>query len=181
MTKSSLLHTTVSLSLTAFLLLLVASSCSTTAAQQQDFQPRTIVTIEALPARRQLGSISMPEGSPWCDGKPTYWLVGHQGDYESPWCLVVSNSSSNSSSQSNDFSDYYDYSGSTWEMSTVAILDVTDELNSDGKRYIDRHDCAIMDVNQDNVPDVLCGIGADSGTGKRSMMLLLLLLFGLLQ
>jgi hypothetical protein len=141
-------------------LLLLAAACLPITSAQQEFQPQTILTVEQLPARRQLGSISLPHGSPWCDGKPTYWLVGHQGDHESPWCLQVSNDTSL------DFSNsYYNYSGSMWELSTVAVLDEKDALNDDGKRYIDRHDCEVMDVNQDNVPDVLCGVGADSGKG----------------
>ena len=146
------------------LLLLLAAACLTiTSAQQQNFQPPTIVTVEQFPARRQLGSISLPHGSPWCDGKPTYWLVGHQGDRESPWCLQVSNNTALNISSSH--ANYYNYSGSVWERSKVAVLDEKDALNDDGKRYIDRHDCAVMDVNQDTVPDVLCGVGADSGKG----------------
>ena len=142
------------------LLLLLATAGLTIASALQDFQPHTIVTVEQLPARRQLGSLSLPQGSPWCDGKPTYWLVGHQGDHESPWCLQVSNDTSL------DFTNsYYNYSGSTWALSPVAVLDTKDALNDDGKRHIDRHDCAVMDVNRDNVSDVVCGIGADSGKG----------------
>jgi hypothetical protein len=34
-------------------------------------QPR-VTTVESHPARRVFGSLSMP---PWCDGRPTYWLV----------------------------------------------------------------------------------------------------------
>jgi hypothetical protein len=37
-------------------------------------QPR-VTTVESHPARRVFGSLSMPNGSPWCDGRPTYWLV----------------------------------------------------------------------------------------------------------
>lgn len=29
---------------------------------------------------------------------------------------------------------------------------------------LDRHNCAVLDVNQDNIPDILCGLGAVSGT-----------------
>jgi hypothetical protein len=38
------------------------------------FQPE-VITVESHPSRQVFGSLSMPEGSPWCDGMPTYWLV----------------------------------------------------------------------------------------------------------
>jgi len=124
----------------------------------EDLQPKAVVTIEKLPARKVFGSISLPKGSPWCDGKPTYWLVGHQPTNESPWCLV-------SNDGTTDFTNY-NYTDSLWQMSSVAVLDTQDELNTkDGPTNLDRHDCAIMDVNKDGEPDVLCGVGANRGTG----------------
>jgi len=71
----------------------------------QDYQPKAVVTVEKLPARNAIGSISMmPEGSPWCDGRPTYWLVGHHVDNK-PWCLVLANNNSSDSSTA-DFTDF---------------------------------------------------------------------------
>jgi len=149
----------------------------------EQFQPKTIVTVEGNdrnPSRRVFGSLSSPEGSLWCDGKPTFWLVGsslpvfffssilplylftnvlshtaslllifllltgHESFKERPYCLVVSNA---------DNFDDYDYAGSRWKPSKTVVL-------SNGS---DRHDCAMLDVNQDGVPDVLCGVGANKG------------------
>ena len=33
--------------------------------------------IETNWSRRTMGSLVMPEGSPWCDGKPMLWFTGH--------------------------------------------------------------------------------------------------------
>lgn len=127
--------------------------------QADDLQPKAVKTIERNPARKVLGSISLPEGSPWCDGKPTYWLIGHQPKDESPWCLANDNSTANFSN--------YNYTFSQWEMSSVAILDTQDELNViDGPRNLDRHDCTLVDANDDGLPDVVCGVGANSGRGN---------------
>lgn len=89
---------------------------------QGDVQP-TIITLEKLPSRKVWGSISLPEGSPWCDGKPAYWLVGHQPTHESPWCL-------SSGGGTTDFSGYYNYTDSQWELSSVAVLDTQDRAES---------------------------------------------------
>jgi len=104
-----------------------------------------VVTVESAPARKLFGSLSFPEGSVWCNGKPTYWLVGHESRGEAPYCLV---------SDADDFTDV-DYAGSVWEQSSLA------ELNAPK----DRHDCVALDVNGDDVPDIVCGIGAVRGTG----------------
>jgi hypothetical protein len=61
--------------MTFLLLLLVLSTVGlvpTTMAMS--FQPE-VITVESHPSRQVFGSLSMPEGSPWCDGMPTYWLV----------------------------------------------------------------------------------------------------------
>lgn len=109
-----------------------------------NYQPN-VVTVEAAPARRVFGSLSFPEGSAWCDGKPTYWLVGHESVGEAPYCLV---------SDLNNFTDF-DYTGSVWEQSSLAVLN--------GPK--DRHDCAALDMNNDGIKDIACGIGAFRGTG----------------
>lgn len=123
------------------------------------YQPNYI-PIEATVARKQLGSVSLPLGSPWCDGKPVFWLVGHQpGDTERPWCLEVNND------QGGDFMDY-DYTNSTWKLSPSTVMDRQDILNEqDGPRNIDRHDCVTIDVNFDETMDVVCGVGANKGKG----------------
>jgi hypothetical protein len=43
--------------------------------------------VEHLPAKRNIGSLSHPDGSEWCQGRPTYWLIGHDPD-DSPWCQL---------------------------------------------------------------------------------------------
>lgn len=100
-----------------------------------------VTIVEKNPATRVVGSLSMPEGSIWCDGKPTYWLVGHQKYNDTPSCL-------------NDDGE--------WEQPFHAVLDWYDDLNED---HIDRHDCVHIDVNHDGLPDVQCVVGANKGTG----------------
>lgn len=115
-------------------------------------QPKSIVTVESHPARKVMGSISHPEGSPWCFGRPTYWLVGHQTFDESPWCL--------------DEKPFDDYANSTWKLSSPAVLDARDELNHlDGPNTIDRHDCTTLDIDGSGSLDIVCGVGSDRGTG----------------
>ena len=66
-----------------------------------------------------------------------------------------------------DFVDY-DYTDSTWELSSKTVMDRQDPLNmlDDGERNMDRHDCVVMDVNFDgHADDVVCGVGAEEGTG----------------
>jgi len=38
----------------------------------QALRPK-ITRVEQGPPSRVIGSLSMPEGSPWCNGEPTYW------------------------------------------------------------------------------------------------------------
>ncbi|UHD14505.1 FG-GAP repeat domain-containing protein [Thiocapsa bogorovii] len=104
-----------------------------------------VTVVESAPARRVIGSVSMPEGSPWCDGKPTYWLVGHDNTPETPWCQQ---------------------SDGSWTQPGIAVLDTTDSLNAiDGPDNIDRHDCASLDINDDAFPDLVCVVGANKGEG----------------
>lgn len=127
---------------------------------ENSYQPK-VITVESHPARRLLGSISLPKGSPWCDGMPTYWLVGHQGDDETPWCLVPSKADDTSSSVN------HDYSNATFTRPRKAVLDVNDAMNAiDGKSRIDRHSCLALDVNYDGLLDIICLVGADKGTGR---------------
>ena len=108
--------------------------------------------MESYPSRKLLNSVSLPGGSIWCDGKPTYWLVGHQKYHESPWCLTSTNESEGTST---DFSAFYDLKESTWEMNNTTALDDKD-LNPDHNgKSIDRHVCVAMDLNNDGVHDLV--------------------------
>lgn len=109
----------------------------------EGLQPK-VTTVESLPAKRVIGSLSRPNGSEWCQGRPTYWLIGHDFD-DSPWC------------QGED---------GTWERSNTTKLDFIDELNAaDGDGRIDRHDCVSCDVDGDDIEDVICSVGANVGRG----------------
>jgi hypothetical protein len=48
-----------------------------------------------------------------------------------------------------------------------AVLDTVDTLHNTTPytRSIDRHGCTPLDVNDDGVPDIICGVGANKGTG----------------
>lgn len=108
------------------------------------FQP-TVTKVEREGPTRTFGSLSMPAGSPWCGGKPTYWLVGHEKG-EHPWCKETNGS---------------------WTSDRRAELDITDPKNmlrlsgiSMNPANIDRHDCVHLDVNKDSIPDIVCVVGA---------------------
>jgi hypothetical protein len=106
-------------------------------------QPK-VTTVEHLPAKRNIGSLSRPDGSEWCQGLPTYWLIGHDPD-DSPWCQVEDG---------------------TWKRSNTTKLDLIDELNgADGDIRIDRHDCVYCDVDGDGIEDIVCSVGANCGKG----------------
>lgn len=109
-------------------------------------QPKVTV-VESQPQRNVFGSISLPEGSPWCDGNMTFWLVGHHLN-ETPHC--------------------YDAELDTWTTPEIAMMDLNDELNDLDARppHIDRHDCSTLDVNKDGLPDIVCAVGADKGEGQ---------------
>jgi len=113
--------------------------------QSQSVQPR-VVRVETIGATKLFGSISKPEGSVWCQGRPTYWLVGHQHE-DFPWC--------------------YNAHNDTWTPSLTTRLDRRDLKNRKDGPFdgIDRHDCAALDVNNDGVPDIACGVGVDKGKG----------------
>lgn len=108
-------------------------------------QPK-ITIVERRPQRMNYGSISLPQGSPWCHGNATFWLVGHQLD-ETPYC--------------------YDAELKNWTTPMIAVLDRQDSLNDLDAHppNIDRHDCTLVDVNKDGLPDIVCVIGADKGQG----------------
>lgn len=121
------------------------------------FQPN-VIGVEVDQSHRRLGSTSMPFGSPWCNGKPAVWMIGHQpGHQERPWCLT-------SDSETTDFHDY-DYRNSTWQLSPTTVLQRQDPLNAENARRgwnsnIDRHDCVVLDVNFDGIAaDIVCGVG----------------------
>lgn len=112
---------------------------------QSLLQP-TVTVVESQPQRMVYASISNPEGTPWCEGNATYWLVGHQLE-DTPHCF---NAESN-----------------TWHTPKIAMMDNRDPLNDlDGKPpNIDRHGCDVLDVNFDGLPDIVCGVGANKGFG----------------
>ena len=128
-----------------FCFLSLAWSATATAANDT-FQPKDVITVEAFPSRMVFGSLSMPLGAPWCQGMPGYWLIGHQPTGETPWCLVPKNGTIEEAVRQG-FEDY-DFTNSTWEQNSPALLDTQDPLNDDDNRHsIDRHQCVAMDVN----------------------------------
>ena len=108
------------------------------------------VTIVEHVSRRVFGSVSFPLGHPWCHGKPTYWLIGHESKMEAPHCLITNHTGS--------FANYL-FTGSMWEENTNIKL----------QSGLDRHDCATLDLNRDKVPDLVCGIGVVRGTSTSQM------------
>ncbi|HEY7775918.1 MAG TPA: VCBS repeat-containing protein, partial [Kineobactrum sp.] len=108
-------------------------------------QPKVTV-VESKPARRVVASVSKPEGSPWCNGRPTYWLAGHDNTPETPWC------------QREDGS---------WTQPGIATLDIIDARHAAmGRKRIDRHACVSLEFNGDTRLDLACVIGAGKGTGQ---------------
>lgn len=108
-------------------------------------QQPNVTMLEGLPSRRSAGIISLPEGSPWCEGRPTNWLPGHHNhEPDVPNCLVRGK----------------------WRPAKRAVLDELDVLNArDTPFVIDRHDCGAIDANGDGRIDIYCTVGADRGTG----------------
>lgn len=113
--------------------------------EDAQFQPE-IRYIETQPQRMVYDSISSAEGTPWCGGNATIWLVGHQLD-ETPHC--------------------YNAETDEWTTPRIAMMTNRDALNDlDGKPpNIDRHGCTFFDVNKDGLPDIVCGVGANKGEG----------------
>lgn len=124
-------------------LLLVSLCWISPVSSLNPLQP-TVTTVEHV-SRRVFGSISFPFGHPWCDGKPTYWLVGHEASMEAPHCLVTNHTGS---------FENFNFTGSIWKENTDMKL----------QSGLDRHDCAAFDINLDNVADIVCGIGVAKGT-----------------
>ncbi len=115
------------------------------AVDHSSLQPN-ITIIERRPQRMSYGSISFPEGSPWCHGNATFWLIGHQLD-ETPYC--------------------YNSEMNNWTTPEIAVLDRKDDLNDLDSHplNIDRHDCTSLDINKDGLTDIICVVGADKGKG----------------
>lgn len=110
---------------------------------RDSLQPR-VVTVESHPARKVAGVLSIPSGTSWCNGAPTFWLPGHKAENDSPSCFI----------------------NGKWEMPFTARMDNNDDLNDiDGPEVIDRHDCGALDVNKDGLLDIYCLVGANSGRG----------------
>ena len=120
--------------------------------RKQRFQPR-VTTVETRPSAKANGCISIPEGSIWCNGNPTLWWVGHDNSPEQPVCQVT-------------LTD--DETGETtheWKKLGIATLELSDPRDPHAK-WIDRHDCVVIDNNGDGIPDLTCVVGADSGMGE---------------
>ena len=101
-----------------------------------------------------VGSLSDAGGTPWCNGRPTYWLLGHQPENEAPFC--------------------FDAHEKQWFPRYESSLDTIDkdddnkqiDLRSNKKTpNLDRHDCVKLDVNGDNIDDIVCVLGAYKGMG----------------
>lgn len=120
---------------------------NTTMALDRQLQPLLypkVTVVERFPTRRVFGSLSLPDGSPWCAGQPTYWLVGHQSQGERPSC----------------------WNRTHWLHNSPAVMEVSDIWNSVDSPHIDRHECVAMHVNNDDLLDIVCLVGADKATGK---------------
>lgn len=116
----------------------------------EKYQPRRVTQIG--PATKVLGSLSSGDGTPWCRGEATFWFVGHEFS-EAPYCrrrLQTKRSAA-----------------VVWERSRSVVLDDEDSKSVlSGWRYIDRHDCAALDVDGDGVNDIVCVLGANRHKDK---------------
>jgi len=108
-----------------------------------DRQKQPNVTVVET-GKKAMGSIMRPQGSPWCQGAPTYWWTGHDNSPEAPWCEA---------------------SPGVWIKSEIAKLDVKPIRLAGVRERLDRHGCGSMDVNNDGVVDVICTHGAGKGRG----------------
>jgi len=107
-------------------------------------QPRVTAVEDEFP-QQAYSSLSAAEGTPWCGGRPTYWMLGHNWEPypEAPHC--------------------YNSEDNTWTRdSSIATLDYEDDKSrSSGWKKIDRHGCVAIDANNDGIPDVACVVGAN--------------------
>lgn len=121
------------------------------------YEPFVMMVEPPQMHKRSMGtSLSDPAGSPWCGGDPTIWPVGHN-IYERPMCW-----------RQNDTDSF-------WEPDERAQLDTTDRRNKKGNGglpqicghdCIDRHVCASMYVDDDDLKDIICFTGAGGAKGK---------------
>jgi len=102
------------------------------------YQPKVTVVDCDRPSEAY-ASISLPEGSTWCGGKPTFWIVGHQwSDPERVFCQEPDGSWSWGPHELElDKKDYNSINFAAWDV-------------------IDRHGCATIDVNYDGLLDIIC-------------------------
>lgn len=117
---------------------------TTAPTMSESLQPK-VTTVESLPAQKLAGILNLGDKpTPWCNGHPTYWTPGHRASDDTPNCYVDGN----------------------WTRPYIAHMDDNDDLNDiDGPEVIDRHDCGVVDVNNDGNPDLYCLVGADGGQG----------------
>jgi hypothetical protein len=118
---------------------------------EDHYQPRVTV-MEDRPPTMAFSSLSVPNGSVWCDGAPTYWVTGHdkvrylvKPEEMGPFCFV----------------------NGTWKRSPKCLMDMDDEMSRmyAENRAIDRHACVRMDVNKDGLEDIVCSVGGGKGVG----------------
>lgn len=51
-----------------------------------------------------------------------------------------------------------------WQKSRTAVLDIIDRINQvDNPTVQDRHDCGVIDANNDGLPDIYCMVGTFTG------------------
>jgi hypothetical protein len=106
---------------------------------------RSIITIRSITASHSNNHLtSLPHPS----------QTGHQGDDETPFCLL-----DNPTPMTTPL---------LFDRPRRAVLDTVDTLHNTTPytRSIDRHGCTPFDVNDDGVPDIICGVGANKGTGQ---------------
>jgi len=107
-----------------------------------DYWTPKATIVDDLPSEAY-ASLSVPEGTKWCHGRPTFWMVGHRFQRPNfPYCRNPD--------------------GSWSANSTINTLDYEDTKSGlDGWRIIDRHGCALVDANKDGEDDILCVNGAN--------------------
>lgn len=52
-----------------------------------------------------------------------------------------------------------------WRRTSKAVFGIIDKKNSHGRTTIDRHDCVSLKVNNDNLEDIVCWVGARKAKG----------------
>jgi len=147
-------------------------------------QPEVTRIESRAGASKVIGLIQMPNGSPWCGGRPTIWPVGHQTP-EMPSCYWPKTKLVTSDTATGNDEDENDGGGGTWvrdNRATLARKQSDDRTNT--KSGVDRHDCVALDVNGDGLPGTSVlrtivnwiGVGREGGTKQPSFLCTLFVL-----